>query len=259
MIENTFSIVNGIGERLERHIWRNGIFTWDDFINADFIPGISYEKKSYSDSILLKFSNALEKRDSRFFYSSVKKREHWRLFSTFKDKAVCLDIETNGREPGYGGYVTVIGFYDGVEYSCMVRGKNLNLENIQRIIDQYDCLITFYGSAFDIPFLLKEFPNLRFDIPHFDLCFSARRLGLKGGLKKLERYFGIKRDETVEGLSGYDAVLLWQMWRKGSREALELLLEYNREDTLNLMRLADIIYRLLRESTGIDQYLRVYA
>lgn len=259
MIENTFSVVNGIGERLERHIWRNGIYTWEDFINVDFIPGISDEKKSYSDSILFEFNTALKKRESRFFLNRLKRREHWRLFPVFKERALCLDIETNGREPGYGGYVTVIGFYDGVEYSYMVRGENLNTESIQRKIDQYDCLITFYGSVFDIPFLLKEFPDLRIDIPHFDLCFSARRLGLKGGLKKLERYFGILRNEIVDGLDGYDAVLLWRMYRKNSREALDLLLEYNREDTLNLMKLAEIIYRLLRESTGIDKYLRAYA
>jgi len=104
-------------------------------------------------------------------------------------------------------------------------------------------------------FLLRSFPGVRFDIPHFDLCFAAKRLGFRGGLKRLETEMGIERDEDVRGLDGYDAVRLWEHARSGSEEARSLLIKYNREDTVNLMGIAATLYERLRVSTGIGAYL----
>ena len=106
-----------------------------------------------------------------------------------------------------------------------------------------------------MPFILRSFSGVRFDIPHFDLCFAAKRLGLEGGLKKLEQSLGIIRDESVQGLDGYDAVKLWDAYRRGSHDALDRLIAYNREDTVNLMHIASIFYDRLRQSTGIEEYL----
>jgi uncharacterized protein YprB with RNaseH-like and TPR domain len=255
MISHTFSVAPGIGERLERHIWRQGILTWDHFLEADNISGIPKNKKKDFDNIFSSFRKALSRRDAEFFARNIKGREHWRLFNELGSKILCLDIETNGYQPGSGGYVTVVGLYNGLQWKAFVRGENLTKEALQAEIEKADIIVTFFGSAFDIPFLLREFPGLKINKPHFDLCFGARRLGLKGGLKKLEDLFGIKRDETVKGLNGYDAVLLWQFYRRGSREALDLLLEYNRQDVVNLLDLAEIIYEGLRTATGIDNYV----
>jgi uncharacterized protein YprB with RNaseH-like and TPR domain len=47
-------------------------------------------------------------------------------------------------------------------------------------------------------------------------------------------------------LAGDDAVRLWRVWeRKGHKRALELLVDYNREDAKNLAPLADILYRIM--------------
>ena len=45
---------------------------------------------------------------------------------------------------------------------------------------------------------------------------------------------------------------LWKQWeRHGDKDALEILTEYNRADTINLERIADIIYgRLVKEHAG---------
>jgi len=136
-----------------------------------------------------------------------------------------------------------------------VAGQNLTVENLNKELSGYRCLITYYGVSFDVPFLLRSFPGARFDIPHFDLCFAARKLGFAGGLKKLEAVLGIERDEDVRGMNGYDAVKLWEHSRRGSEEARRLLLLYNREDTVNLYRIADILYQQLRQSTGIEEYV----
>ncbi|MBA4349011.1 MAG: hypothetical protein C0415_03360 [Thermodesulfovibrio sp.] len=257
MIRHTFSLLNGIGEKLERHLWRRGILAWDDFCNCKEIEGISPERKRVYDNQLMQSSMELSIGNAEYFAKIMKRREHWRLFNAFKNEAVGLDIETNGFQPGQGGYVTVVGLYDGYDSKCLVRGENLTAENLNRALSGYKCLITFYGAAFDIPFLLRSFPGIRFDIPHFDLCFAARKLGINGGLKKLETLFDIDREDVVKGMNGYDAVKLWEQAKKGSLEARELLLTYNREDTMHLLKLAGILYRKLRNSTGIEEFIGV--
>ena len=37
MIKHTFSILPGIGDKLEKRLWRNGIVTWEDFLAANYI------------------------------------------------------------------------------------------------------------------------------------------------------------------------------------------------------------------------------
>lgn len=255
MIRNTFSTLNGIGEKLERKLWKDGILTWKDFIDTNDIRFISPDRKASFDWSLYTAAQKLNERDAAFFANTIKRREHWRLFEIFKGEAVYLDIETNGLQPGCGGYVTVVGLYDGYDWRCLVAGENLTADNLYRELSGYKCLITFYGASFDIPFLQRTFPDIRFDIPHFDLCYAAKRLRISGGLKKIEALFDIQRDEGVKGLDGYDAVKLWELSKRGSGEAKELLLRYNKADTVNLKRIADILYHKLRHSTGIEEHL----
>ncbi|MBF0329058.1 MAG: ribonuclease H-like domain-containing protein [Nitrospirae bacterium] len=256
MIRNTFSMLNGIGEKLERRIWQSGILTWKDFCECNEIEGISADRKHAYDDQLLKASEALGSRNAEYFAAMMKRREHWRLYELFKEEIVCLDIETNGYQHNSGGYVTVVGLYDGHECKTFVRGENLTTENLNRALYGYKCLITFYGSGFDVPFLQRSFPGVLFDIPHFDLCYAARRLKIEGGLKKLEVMFGIDRDENTRGMNGYDAVRLWEEVKRGNLAAKELLLKYNKEDTMNLFRLAEILYEKLKDSTGIKTFTR---
>jgi uncharacterized protein YprB with RNaseH-like and TPR domain len=255
MIKNTFCILDGIGEKLERRLWREGMLTWEDFMNADAPLGMSRERKLFFDECLLRDGKALRAGNAEYFSNRLRRREHWRLFDFFKEGAVCLDIETNGYQPGSGGVVTVVGLYDGFDYTSLIRGDNLSSETMRTELSRYKCLITFYGAAFDVPFLSRSFSDVKIDIPHFDLCFAAKRLGMKGGLKKLEQTLGIIRDESVQGLDGYDAVKLWEYAGRGSREALDTLVRYNREDTVNLMHIASVFYERLKRSTGIEEYL----
>jgi uncharacterized protein YprB with RNaseH-like and TPR domain len=255
MIKNTFCILDGIGEKLEKRLWREGILTWEDFTGAKNVFGFSGERKRLYDEALFRDGDELSAGNAGYFAGRIRRREHWRLFDFFRGHAVCLDIETNGFQPEAGGYVTVVGLYDGFDYKCLVRGENLTAENLKRELKRYKCLVTFYGATFDVPFLQRSIGDVPFDMPHFDLCFAAKRLGFKGGLKKLEETLGIEREEAVKGLDGYDAVKMWDLSRRGSHEALDLLKQYNREDTVNLMQIASLFYEKLRHSTGIEEYL----
>lgn len=254
MIRNTFTILDGIGQKLERRLWREGVLTWEDFLDTNPLF-ISPQRKEVFDETLESAFTELNDGNAEYFASAVKRYEHWRLFDVFKNDAVCLDIETNGLPPNSGGYVTLVGMYNGEGYKCFVRGENLTTDALNEELSKHKYLITFFGSVFDVPFLKSCFRGLRLDIPHFDLCFGARRIGLRGGLKKIEPYFGIQRHDDVKGMDGYDAVLLWQEVERGCCRALNLLMRYNREDTVNLFGIADTIYGRLKTLTGIEEFL----
>ena len=63
---------------------------------------------------------------------------------------------------------------------------------------------------------------------------------LYGGFKSVERQLGIER--KLVGMDGYQAVRMW--WRyveSFGLEALDMLLEYNKEDVLNLKILREML------------------
>ena len=257
MIRHTFSVLDGVGEKREKRLWAEGIVSWEDFLVAERVPFFSEKRTEIIRESICYFKQELVSGNPEPFADFIRQREHWRLFDAFRDGVLCLDIETNGLPPGRGGAVTLVGLYDERGYRCLVRGEDLTEERLTEEISGDKILVTFFGSSFDLPFLRNEFPSVRFRIPHFDLCFGARRLGMKGGLKKIERQFGLFRAEEVTGLDGYDAVLLWKKWLRGDRKALDLVIKYNREDTVNLLHLSERIYKLLRDSTGIGRYLEL--
>jgi uncharacterized protein YprB with RNaseH-like and TPR domain len=85
---------------------------------------------------------------------------------------------------------------------------------------------------------------------HLDLCPLLRRLGLRGGLKVVERQVGLSRSPETDGLNGWDAVHLW--WRYvdyNDERALATLLRYNREDVVHLSPLLALVYERLWEQT----------
>lgn len=253
MLISTFTILNGVGERTERRLWRSGLLTWQDFLDVQDAPGISPDRKGFYDEELYQATGELERHNSRYFLERLQRREQWRLYKTFKKEAVFLDIETAGLSPD-SSEITVVGLYDGERIRALVNGIDLSEDSLAEELSQYKMLITFYGSAFDLPFLLQKFPRLDLRFPHFDLCFAGRRVGLKGGLKGVEMQLGIRRDEEVQGLDGYDAVKLWYAYKSGSLEALELLLKYNEADIRSLPFIAEEVYQRLREGTGIEAH-----
>ena len=145
--------------------------------------------------------------------------------------------------------VTVIGVYDGFDSRIYVKGRDLAAFETE--IQNYDLLVTFFGTGFDVPFLRRRFPRLPLDQLHVDLCPALRRLGYTGGLKSIETQLGIHRTDDVEGMSGMDAVYLWSAWsRHGNQAALDRLLAYNRADIENMKLLLDFAYPKLVAASG---------
>jgi uncharacterized protein len=242
MLTSTFVLLKGIGPATERRLWQDGISDWSNFLSRPVIPYISSMKKSWYDDALATAQSRLAGGGADFFRTCLKGRDHWRLFDTFRHRALYLDIETTGHS-AREGLVTVVGLYRGGRMQSLVRGENLTEDRLHEALEETDLLVTFFGSVFDIPYLQTAFPRLNFNKPHFDLCFAARRLGLQGGLKCIERELQIHRDAAIEGLDGWDAVQLWHRWRGGDDMALDLLLRYNAADARNLESLAELLFQ----------------
>jgi uncharacterized protein len=241
MLTSTFVLLKGIGPATERRLWQDGIADWSAFLTRPVIPYISSMKKCWYDDTLATAQSRLAGGGAEFFRSCLKSRDHWRLFDTFRHRALYLDIETTGQS-ARDGHVTVVGLYQNGTHHSLVRGENLTEERLREALAHTDLLVTFFGSVFDIPYLQTAFPGVDFNKPHFDLCFAARRLGLQGGLKWIERELSIHRDPAIDGLDGWDAVRLWHLWRGGDESALDLLLRYNAADARNLEPLAELLF-----------------
>lgn len=257
MLPSTFVILSGIGPATERRLWQEGLLTWNDFLHRPKIPGISAHRKQWYDRELACAQAEFDSGRLDYFTSRLAGREHWRFFELCESRTLYLDIETTGASP-HDGDVTVVGLHRRGETVCLVRGETLTAERLQAELDACTLLVTFFGTSFDVPYLRAKFPQLRFSMPHFDLCFAARRLGLSGGLKQIERELGIERDRAVDGLDGWDAVRLWMQWRTGDADARDLLLAYNAADTANLAPLAkhvfeDSLFRFGPASVGASR------
>ena len=194
MLEHTFVHIQGIGAKTERAIWDRGILTWEAFLSHPGTILSTARDRIVRDELRRSLANR-----SRigYFCDRLNGSESWRLFGAFRHRTAYLDIETSG---GYEGIdeITVIGLFDGRRVQTFVHG--VNLESFEIAVAEYDLLVTFNGACFDLPVIRSRFPGITLPAGHIDLRFVLRRLGLKGGLKKIEKETGLEREEGIDGL-----------------------------------------------------------
>lgn len=153
-----------------------------------------------------------------------------------------LDIETDRK-----GNISIIGISIGNNRFKQFVGKDITSHKVENCLRQARTIVTFNGDNFDLP-QIKKHLNLDLAVTHrsYDLFKIKKQLNIKGGLKELEKKYGIER--KTEGVNGFKAIQLWEIYRKhGRKDALELLLEYNKEDVLNLIPLEEKFNELMKE------------
>jgi len=244
MLENSFQHIPGIGAKTESKLWNLGFYEWDNLekpINGK--PPL--RKLETVRSLLHESKRQLQQGNIKYFEDCLPAALHWRFFPEFRHRAVYLDIETDGLESDYG-CITAITLYDGSTISCYVNGQNLH--RFTQDIQNYDMIISYNGKCFDIPYIENYF-NIKLHQAHIDLRFVLAGLGFKGGLKTCETSLGINRGSLAD-IDGFFAVLLWKDYKQnGNRKALETLLAYNIEDTVNLETLMITAYNLKLKET----------
>lgn len=157
-----------------------------------------------------------------------------------------LDIETTGLVRSYCD-LTVVGV-------AVVRGRQqrfgqlvgdqISAEGVLGLLEGVDEFYTYNGSRFDLPFLQQRLSlDLRRKYAHTDLMYKCWLKDLKGGLKVVETRLGIER--RLQDMNGFMAVRLWWNYiNNNDVQALRTLLEYNREDVVNL--------HILRQKLGVE-------
>lgn len=230
MLLQTFCHIQGIGLATEKKLWEAGIHSWDQWQESSSVH-LSHSNSRAATDVLLQSRDSLTGQPS-FFTQRLPNAEHWRIFPHFRSKTAYIDIETTGLGPD--AEITTIALYDGEHVYYYVNG--INLDEFVEAVYRYQVLVSYNGKSFDVP-VLENFFKIRLDHAHIDLRHVMARLGFKGGLKGCEKQLGINRG-TLDGVDGYFAVLLWQQYQQYNDEkALETLLAYNIEDTVNLERL----------------------
>ena len=152
-----------------------------------------------------------------------------------------LDIETTGLCSFYDE-ITVIGICvanDTGNSLVQLVGSDVTRANLLKTLRCVDTIYTYNGSRFDLPFInFRLGVNLKEHFHHRDLMHDCWRNALYGGFKAVERQLNIPR--RLRGITGVEAVALW--WRyqiRHDKKALDLLLEYNKEDVVNLITLRE--------------------
>lgn len=249
MLEHTFIHLPNFGPNRERKLWYSGVSTWEDFLER--FGESTYHKGQCRTVASSNF--ALRSGDAAYFAGTLPRNETWRCFPHF-GRIAYLDIETTGLS-AEDNDLTVAGLYDGRNTKSYICGQNI--DELYDDIRNFDVVVTFNGSLFDVPFLRKSMEGIEIPPLHIDLRFVLASLDVRGGLKKIEKRFGLEREDDLKGLTGYDAVLLWQRYRKRNDEAaLDKLVRYNAADISNLKVLLEWAYREKRKETGFDRMRR---
>jgi uncharacterized protein YprB with RNaseH-like and TPR domain len=234
MLRHTFIHGPGIGPLREATIWDRGAGTWEEYLTAHDEGRFPETHYAELPAVIASSQHALERGDLGFFAQRLPPDEHWRLYEEFGPSAAYVDIETTGLYAGFDR-ITVVAMHTDAGTELFVRGRNLR--DFPAAVAAFPLVVTFNGAVFDLPFLAREFDGWG-PVAHIDLRFALRRLGLRGGLKAIERQTGLARSSDVYGMTGWDAVRLWRSHERGDPHALDRLLEYARYDVVNLKPLA---------------------
>jgi len=158
------------------------------------------------------------------------------------ERVIFLDVETTGLSWFYDE-ITIIGWArDGI-YKVLLKGDDP--QPLIADLAAADVLVTFNGTLFDLRFLRKALGDVRLPTTHIDLRFLAKRVGLSGGQKSIEKVLGIVARDGVENIDGAAAVLLWHAFLRGNHEALLSLIDYNRRDVLAMSEILDAVLERL--------------
>jgi uncharacterized protein YprB with RNaseH-like and TPR domain/predicted nuclease with RNAse H fold/dephospho-CoA kinase len=255
MLKSTFQHLKGIGAKREQDLWRSGIASWEDFEYTKNLQLSMFNGNgdTSENSIFCLSRKAFDEKRVEFFANLLPRYEYYRIALSFPLDTIFLDIETTGLSLYYDS-ITVVGWSIGTEYHVYVRGKDDYF--LRKALSESKVIVTFNGSFFDLPFLRKEFPDLKLPAAHIDLRFLARRVGLSGGQKAIEKQLGVERPVPLLNLEGETAPLLWYRYLRGDLDSLRLLISYNHADVHGMKSIFDAAVNRLMQKLQVPRCAR---
>jgi len=236
MLKSTFQHLKGVGQKSERSLWSKGFTTWEQYA-ASLPTQLSLFGETSLDTPLSESMAAFEKGDMAFFANTLSTSEYYRVALEFPQNVLFLDIETTGLSVYYD-IITIVGWSLGDEYGVYINGQDDTL--FRMALARAKVLVTFNGIMFDLKFIAKHFNAPAIPPVHLDLRFFAKRVGLSGGQKNIEKEIGFKRKSKIEGMLGEAAPILWHKYRRGDQKAMKRLIEYNHADIEGMKWILDI-------------------
>jgi uncharacterized protein YprB with RNaseH-like and TPR domain len=169
-----------------------------------------------------------------------------------QEKTGFLDIETSNLHATFGIILSYSIKERGVDniYSRVITAhelrtcldKNVVMQCV-RDMQKFDRVITFYGTRFDLPFIRTRALALGIDFPeygqlyHKDIYYIARNK-LRLHSNRLDAVcralFGDTTKTRIEPQHWIQALM-------GKKEALDYILEHNRQDVIELERVYDTL------------------
>lgn len=252
MLTASFQMAPGVGPRREQQLWRAGIADWSDYTASAGGAASPSAPARLPAAQAVALGAAIDEARAALAAGDVSRlaallpgAEHWRLYGRFESEAVYLDIETSD-DTSDTCFISAIGILDRQGPRLLLAGRDL--AHFPELARGWTLLVTFNGSAFDVPILRRAFPSWQPPLAHIDLRHALRKLGQAGGLKAIERrlqQLHLERPAHLRGLDGSNACWLFQRWRAGDRAALRLFAEYNLYDVIHLRTLAAYAYNQL--------------
>lgn len=247
MLQQTFCHITGIGANTEAKLWQAGVHCWGD-ISIPCPVKLSGASIASLPSSLEESLAALNANTPAYFTEKLPSAERWRVFSAFREHTAYIDIETTGLSDS--AEITTIALYDGKSIFHYINGHNL--DDFPKDLAKYKVLVTYNGTGFDLP-VIKRYFGIKLPQAHIDLRYVLASLGIKGGLKKCEQQLGLDRGD-LNGVDGYFAVRLWREYqRNNDLAALQTLVAYNIEDTVNMETLMVEAYNRKLADTPFSQ------
>jgi uncharacterized protein YprB with RNaseH-like and TPR domain len=189
------------------------------------------------------------------------------------ERVAWLDTETTGLAGGTGTYVFLVGVgtIDDGEFVVSqyflrdLGGEPEMLQALSERLREFDALVTFNGTRFDLPLLQTRFLLARLRVfdpaAHLDLITLARRLWYRrlGGysLARLEQAV-LKVDRVVDVAGWMIPSLYVQYLQTGDLDLLEPVFAHNAADLLSLLSLhgltGELLMRPAEIRTAVDWY-----
>ena len=231
VLEQTFLHAPGIGPATEARIKAKGYAHWQSVLEKPGDLPLGAKGSASLLHILDQSRAALQQNNIQFFIDHLATREQWRILATYFDRLSYFDIETSGLS--YDAYVTCVACYHRGKVHSFVAGENL--DDFLDLLEEVDLLVSFNGSSFDVPFMLRTYHIPEFPCPHIDLRWQCYHQKHRGGLKQIEQALDIRRPTDLQGVDGAEAVWLWYRWRQyKDQRAKDRLLRYCAADVLTL-------------------------